>query len=504
MTAGIPADIARSNPFTLALAPYGGGYFAPPGSLALQSLQQQLLEYKLKVAKRYRFAGIHDLQRMLPDGKLLISPKIDGELWFAAKVSGVTALVAPNGRVLLGAPVTLALARALEAAPDALLAGELFAAARHAGHRPRVHHVARALRDPAAAGQLGWKAFDVIRWGERDLTNEPYGQRLALLRSALPESGQASFVQTVEGDRAEVTRRYAEWVESERFEGLVVRSEAGFTYKVKPEVSLDAVVIAFGERITDDVHEVRELCVALVTGSDTGAGRPATEYQFIASVGSGLDVAERRALHTRLNAMAVASDYRLVNREGMLCRFVRPELVIEMKCADVLPPDPGEAASTKMRLAFDAASGWSTRGPVPLPSVLFPVFVRERADKNVNAADVGFAQFEQLLYASDDAEPLRAPPATTGLPRSSVIRRAVWTKASKGQTAVRKYVAWATNKRDRDARFPSYVVCFTDFSAGRKEPLQRELRVGSTPERLDVHIAAWETENIKKGWERAV
>ena len=89
-------DLARDNPFTPALAPYGPGYFAPPGSLALQSLQQQLLEYKQKVAKRYRFAGVHELARMLPDGKLLISPKIDGELWFAAKIGGVTALVAPN------------------------------------------------------------------------------------------------------------------------------------------------------------------------------------------------------------------------------------------------------------------------------------------------------------------------------------------------------------------------------------------------------------------------
>ena len=496
------ADLVRTNPFTRALAPYGEGYFAPPGSLALESLQQQLLEYKQKVAKRYRFAGINDLQRMLPDAKLLIAPKIDGELWFAAKVGGVTALVAPNGRVLLGVPVALALARALDAAPEALLAGELFAAARHVGHRPRVHHVARALRDPAAAGELGWKAFDVLRWGARDLANEPYAARLALLRSALPESGQASFVQTVEGDRAEVARRYTEWVESERFEGLIVRSDTGFTYKVKPEVSLDAVVIAFGERVTEGVHEVRELCVALVTGD-------AREYQFIASVGSGLDVAERRSLYARLSASAVASDYRLVNREGMLCRFVRPELVVEMKCADVLPPEPGEAASTKMRLAFDAASGWSMRGAVPQPSVLFPIFVRERPDKNVNVADVGFGQFEQLFGAFDTAEPTRGPPlatpiATTELPRSSVIRRAVWTKAAKGQTAVRKYVAWATNKHDRDPRFPPYVVCFTDFSAGRKEPLQRELPVGATPESLEVHIALWESENLKKGWERAV
>jgi hypothetical protein len=44
------------------------------------------------------------------------------------------------------------------------------------------------------------------------------------------------------------------------------------------------------------------------------------------------------------------------------------------------------------------------------------------------------------------------------------------------------------------------VVAFTDFSPGRKEPLQRELRVASSEPRIRALAAAWEAENIKKGW----
>jgi len=47
------------------------------------------------------------------------------------------------------------------------------------------------------------------------------------------------------------------------------------------------------------------------------------------------------------------------------------------------------------------------------------------------------------------------------------------------------------------------VVAFTDFSSGRKEPLQRELRVASTREKLEEHLKAWEGENVKKGWSPA-
>ena len=79
----------------------------------------------------------------------------------------------------------------------------------------------------------------------------------------------------------------------------------------------------------------------------------------------------------------------------------------------------------------------------------------------------------------------------------------MWVKQTKGVTAVRKFVAWATNKAEVDARFPPFVVAFTDFSPGRKEPLQRELRVASTPEKLEAQIVMWERDNIKKGWNPA-
>jgi len=486
--------------FSTRTEPYANGRLGRPGALELDDIKKALTDYKTKVAKRYRVAPPDEMDKLLPDGKLLVSPKIDGELWFAVKRAGEVALCAPNGRVLLGIPVVQELERHLASAPDLILAGELFVASRSPGIRPRVFHVAKAINDPDQAAAIGWKAFDIAQWDGEDALAWPYERRLDQLRKLLPETGRASLATSIEGDRAEAKRRYADWVGTEKFEGLVVRAENGFTYKVKPAVTIDAVLVAFGERLAQDGSgrlEVRELNVALVR--DDGS------YHIAGSVGSGLNEALRASYHERLSAMLVACDYRMANREGTLCRFVRPEIVLELKVSDLLPPEPGEPSSTRMTLRWDPNEGWKAAGAIPLPALLHPVYMGERPDKPIDPANVGLDQIRQILpLAEEDNEvALRVPPAARGLPASRVVARRVWVKVTKDKKAVRKYVAWSTEKAQADDRYPPYVVCFTDFSPGRKEPLQRELRVASSEERLQAHIATWEAENIKKGWVEA-
>jgi len=398
--------------------------------------------------------------------------------------------------MLDGIPVTAALAKCLDGAGDALVAGELFVAAKEGGPRPRVFHVAKALRDPAQAGRIGFKAFDVVSWQGEDALKWTYETRLGLMAGAFPESGPASRIATYEETKRGVLARYREWVETKRYEGLIARHDTGGIYKIKPEIGLDAVVIAWSERIVVDRVELRELHVALMR--DDGA------LHVLGTVGTGIDDGTRRYLQERLNGLAAESSYRMANREGTLCRFVRPELVIELKCSDLMVTDPGEPPNLRMTLDYDAVKGWSPREALPLPSLIGPVFLRVRDDKRVDVADVGLDQVRQIAPFEGDEEaaaPLARKLETTPPGAlSEVLARKVWVKQSKGQTAVRKYVAWATHKAELDLRYPPFVVAFTDFSAGRKEPLQRELRVASTREKLDVHVREWEADNIKKGW----
>ena len=126
------------------------------------------------------------------------------------------------------------------------------------------------------------------------------------------------------------------------------------------------------------------------------------------------------------------------------------------------------------------------------------MFVRLRDDKSVNPTDVRVAQvLERCLV-----DGLAKKAERVQLPASAVVRREVYAKEAKGQVAVRKLVLWQTNKETLDRSYPAYVVHWTDYSAGRKDPLQREVRVAPSlaeAQRIADEIIA---ENIKKGWDR--
>ena len=49
--------------------------------------------------------------------------------------------------------------------------------------------------------------------------------------------------------------------------------------------------------------------------------------------------------------------------------------------------------------------------------------------------------------------------------------------------------------------YAPYVVVYSDYSAGRKEPLEQELFLCNSEEEVKTKIGALKEENIKKGWE---
>lgn len=121
-----------------------------------------------------------------------------------------------------------------------------------------------------------------------------------------------------------------------------------------------------------------------------------------------------------------------------------------------------------------------------------------RTDKSVTQQDIRFAQVEAYVTAT-----LAEETAAQELPASKVLRREVWTRDARGQTAVRKLLVWKTNKEDIEPTYPAYVVHWTDYSAGRATPLEREVRLAPT-EKLAMSIAdGMVSENIKTGWNKA-
>jgi hypothetical protein len=133
-----------------------------------------------------------------------------------------------------------------------------------------------------------------------------------------------------------------------------------------------------------------------------------------------------------------------------------------------------------------------------LATVISPQFVRRREDKSVRPQDVRIAQVTDIVevpQADRDARQLT-------LPQSNVLRREIYTKELKGQTMVRKFVMWQTNKAGDEDEYPAYVVHYTDFSPNRKDALAREVRVTNSDTQIEELWNSLKEENIKAGWAR--
>jgi hypothetical protein len=129
-------------------------------------------------------------------------------------------------------------------------------------------------------------------------------------------------------------------------------------------------------------------------------------------------------------------------------------------------------------------------------TLIHPRWARSRDDKQATGVDVRMAQLDARCPTPGVDQAAEA----TVLPESTVLRREVYVKASKGKQMVRKLLVWCTNKHETDPRYPAYVVHCTDYSPTRKDPLKREVRLAP---REDVAMSIadeWITQNIKRGW----
>ena len=205
----------------------GGATLYPAGSIADEALSTTVAQYRRVVAGRYRALRLDDVSQ-LPPGPLFITPKIDGELWYAACTADGVSLVSPTGRVLEGSlPLLDELSKGLfaRAGAGALIAGELFTLRR--GARPRVGDVGRALGSDGDPSVLGFMAFDVVALAGDERPPDAWSERHALLAEWLAGGKRAQPIKLETGSSpADVKTYFETWVDGGKAEGLVVRSAA--------------------------------------------------------------------------------------------------------------------------------------------------------------------------------------------------------------------------------------------------------------------------------------
>lgn len=481
-------SLVNRGKLDIKLGKYATGVAA---SLADPLLASRAQDYRRHTASRMIPLEPGDILKRFGAGDYHVSLKVDGEFSLLAYSAGEALLVNPGGTVRVGIPAVDEAAALLKKAgvKSALIPGELHFT-KASGKRPRVHDVSRVARQPGSQAeleQLGFAAFDIL-----DIDGQPadpeFAKTLDRLNSLFKGGKRASVVEGVWlKDAAAIEAQFRKWVE-QGAEGAVVRSDAVGRFKLKPRHTIDAAVIGFTEGTGDRRGMIHDLLVALI--------RPDGCLHVAGHVGGGFSNDERRGFLSDLKDSVVESDYIEVN-DQVAYHMVRPEWVVEVSVLDLIAETTRGQPIGKMALSWDAAAvRYRIVRRMPLVGMISPQFVRRREDKAVHAADIPLKQVTDLVdvpLADRDARQL-------DLPKSELIRREVCTKQLKGQTMVRKLMMWKTNKDGLGDEFPAFVIHSTDFSPGRKTPLERDVRVSSSREQIESLWSELAGETFTKGW----
>jgi hypothetical protein len=191
-----------------------------------------------------------------------------------------------------------------------------------------------------------------------------------------------------------------------------------------------------------------------------------------------------------LSTLRVEPPLAMSDSDGRPVRFVKPGFVVELEAEDVLPAE--EEASGQQVFGWNN-SRWSFEGLAVCPRLLLPTYNRLRADKEFAPQAVRLTQLTGREIATPEL-------INRNLPALEVVRREVYTKEIKGALAVRKLVV---SRRPGTAGAFPYVVFWTDFSAGRKTPLEVTTLFAHTEMRAEALVKKLLEENVTKGFERA-
>ncbi len=475
---------------TIKFANYGTG---PATALDDPLLLGRVQAFRRQLGGRMMALDKAGIAKKILAGQYYISRKIDGEFTVVIVRGDQAITLNPGGTVRHGTPFLEEARKLLKSAKieQAIVVGELYVN-RSDKKRPRVHDVVQVARKPTSQKELDslqFAVFDLLEVDGEDF-GQSYETTWAKIEELFGSGTRVHPVETIQGSEKAVRKQFETWVEEKGAEGVVARSDGAGMFKIKPRHTLDVAAIGFTEGVGDRAGLLHDMLLAILRGDGS--------FQVLGRVGGGFSEEERTHFLSDLSDLATQSDYAEVNSDRVAYQMIRPKLVAEISCLDLVSQTTRGGTIDRMVLNWNEdEQKWETIRRLPLVSVISPQFIRFREDKQVNSKDIRMSQLTGLVeipLAEKSAGELE-------LPKSEILRRKVATKTLKGATMVRKLLMWKTNKDGKDPTFPAFVVHLTDFSPNRKVPLQSEIRVSNEQKQIGELWDALETKFFVKGWE---
>jgi ATP-dependent DNA ligase len=443
-------------------------------------------QYKKNIAKNFISINPRQIEDKVMGKEFYLTRKYDGEFNILLFDGEESYIMNPGGKVRSELPFLDEATRLLKAAnvKSGIFACEV--CMKEDEGRARVFNVLQSWAEPEMQPGLRLIPFDIIEInGEKMYYNSYDVLYKELSRLFAGSSVVFPPLYKMVNSRKNIKELYDEWVEAENAEGIIIRSEYPFVYKLKPRHSADVVVVGYSEGIEDAKGQIRSMLLAMMPEDG--------KYQIIGKTGNGFSDEMRKEILEQLKPMEMPSQYIETDSNHVAFHMVRPEIILEVNFNDVIVENSTSVITNPILEIVDGKYKLSsiTAGF----SMIFPIFERFRDDKSVNTTDLRLSQITDFVYIS----PYEDSDDEAGT--SEVLKREVYKKESKGKLMVQKFMYWKTNK-EKSSKYPAFVFCYTNYSSDRKDPLNRDVKISNSEEQIKKIFDSYIEENIKKGWEK--
>ena len=475
----------------------GNGFqFAPSGGISDTTLLTIASQFRTNISRKYKTSPAKSLSKLYsPEETTHASVKYDGEgvfVYYDNEKNECFAFNSPSGRTRKGLPCLQKTKEKLEKAGvrKALLVAELHLIPLQ-NQRTRVSDVIHATSNGTSEERerLALAFYDIIMLDGVDLRENQtnFLENWKKLSQIFPQTESQETAHLVESKLIagkNLEEFFQETTQTRGLEGIVVRSLGNPTiYKIKPSISIDAVVTGYVEGEFEQNYGVLSLLCAL-TAPDNKT------IQTLCRVGSGFSDELREKLTPTLQNLKCDAPVPLTDSDGRPITFVKPSLVVEIDGESLQEQTLTGEAITNQTFIWDGEA-YQFQYTAPSALITHATFSRLREDKEWTN---GGTRMEQALSENTIKEILN-PVKETPTP-SKILVREVFRKENKGNIAIRKILAIEKNQKG----FHRYTIHYTDFSQGRSETLKTETRVADSQERLEEILESFRLEGNKKGW----
>ena len=195
-------------------------------------------KYKSSVTRKYIFVSKDEIDT-IPKNELLISKKIDGQLWFYCKSDKDSKIINTSESEIsdIIQDIKKDLDKKLKKVKNIILAGELYCLS---SERERYGDTISGLGDKSKRKTLRFGVFDVVHM---EKLFPDFDKKYEFLKKTLNTNTKepSHAIEQTKAKQSELAKFFKEKIEKNNAEGLIVRDNSSI-YKIKQEETADLLL----------------------------------------------------------------------------------------------------------------------------------------------------------------------------------------------------------------------------------------------------------------------